>query len=78
MCRNCIYTLGEGWVGVDVWVVSAVFADWIICDVKKLLVEVGQITDAVFVMAALPYLSWRLLARGEGVSAFDELDRFGC
>ncbi len=65
MCRGWVHSLGEVWVSVDVWVVFAVFADWIICDVKKLLFVVDQISDAVFVMATVPDLSGRLLPRSE-------------
>jgi len=65
-------------VGVDVGVVREVFAGGVVGDVEELVAEVVGVAGAVFVIAGVPDLSWGLLAGGEGVSAFDVLDAFGC
>ena len=43
--------------GVDVWVVFELFADRIIFDVGNLIFEIVPVSDAVFVVAAVPDLS---------------------
>jgi hypothetical protein len=60
--------------GVDVWVVFIPFAGWVISDVEELILEVVFVSNAVFVITAVPDFSWRLLAGCEGVSAFDVLN----
>jgi hypothetical protein len=61
---------------MDVGIVFVLFADWIVCDVDELILEVVFVSNAVFVIAAVPDLSGCLLACGEGVSTFDVLNAF--
>ena len=43
--------------GVDVWIVFVLFADWIISDIDELILEVVFVSDAVFVITAVPDFS---------------------
>ena len=43
--------------GVDVWITLVLFADWIIADVDKLILEVVVVSNAVFVITAVPDFS---------------------
>ena len=60
--------------GVDVWIVFVLFAGWVISDVDELILEVAIVSNAVFVITAMPDFAWRLSAGREGVSAFDVLN----
>jgi hypothetical protein len=53
-------------------------ADRVVGDVSQLMAEVFFITDTVLVIAAVPDFSGRLLAYGERVSTFNELNAPGC
>ena len=66
---------GRGVGSVDVRIVRVAFADWIVGDVLHLGVEVAKVADAMFVVARVPDFAGRLLPRGVGVAAFDELNR---
>ena len=44
-------------IGVDVWIVFVLFAGRIICDVNELILEVVLVSNAVFVIAAVPDFS---------------------
>ena len=63
---------------MDVRIILVLFADGIVCNVNELMVEVIRISNAVFVMAAMPDFSCGLLAGGERISAFDVLDALCC
>ncbi len=65
------------WLGVDVGVSEDVFADGILGDVVALGFVVGEVADAVLMVAGVPDLAGRLLADGVGVAAFDELEASG-
>jgi hypothetical protein len=62
--------------GVDVWIVLVLFAGGVVLDVQKLSVVVVGVSDAVFVIAAVPEFSCGLFANCEGVSALNVLDAF--
>jgi hypothetical protein len=62
----------------DVWVLLILLAGWIVCDVDELTLEIFLVSNAVFVIAAVPDLSCGLFARGERVAAFDVLNAFCC
>ena len=47
---------------------------WVISDVDELTLEVVFVSNAVFVITAVPDFSWGLLAGCEGVSTFDVLN----
>jgi hypothetical protein len=76
MCWRWVDLVGE--VCVDVGVVFVLFAGWIVLDVEELVVEVIGVSDAVFVVAAVPDCSGDGFAGCEGVAAFDELNAFCC
>ena len=59
---------------VDVSIVGVAFANRIVRDVLFLSFEVVLVTNAMFVVAGVPHLAWKLFADGERVSSFDELD----
>ena len=40
--------------GVEVWIVFVLFARWVVLDIEKLVVEVVGISDAMFVISAVP------------------------
>jgi hypothetical protein len=61
--------------GVYVRVVGEKFAGGIAGYVLEL--RCGDVADAVFMVAGVPYLSRRLHAGSERVAAFDELDAAG-
>ena len=50
------------------------FAGGVAGYVEALFMKVFDISNAMFVIARVPYLSGRLFANREGVTAFDELD----
>jgi hypothetical protein len=60
---------------VDVRIVRVTFADWVAGDVLLLGLKVAKVADAMFVVARVPDFAGRLLPRGMGVAAFDELNR---
>jgi hypothetical protein len=64
--------------GVDVRVVFVPFAGGIVSDVDELILEVVVVSDAVFVIAAVPDFSGCLLTRGEGVATLDVLNALCC
>jgi hypothetical protein len=64
--------------GVDVGIVFVLFADRIVCDVDELILEIVFVSNAVFVITAVPDFSRGLLARSEGVSALDVLNALCC
>lgn len=64
--------------GVDVGMVFVLFADRIVCDVDELVLEIFLVSNAVFVIAAVPDFSRGLLADCEGVSALDVLNALCC
>lgn len=59
---------------MDIVEVSEMFAGGVVGDVLELGFEVGGIPDAVFMIAGVPDFAGRLIADGEGIAAFDELD----
>jgi hypothetical protein len=63
---------------VDVWVGFVLLAFGVVSYVAELCIEVFGVADAVFVIAGVPDFAEGLIADGEGVSAFDELDAAGC
>jgi hypothetical protein len=63
---------------VDVRIVFVLFASGVVPDVEELGVEVVGVSDAMFVIAAVPDFCCGLLAGCEGVAAFDVLNAFGC
>ena len=63
--------------GVNVGIVFVVFACGVVSHVDKLDVVVVGISDSVLVIAGVPDLSWRLMTRCEGITAFDVLNAFG-
>jgi hypothetical protein len=65
-------------IGVDVGIVFVLFAGWVISDVNELVFEVVFVSDAMFMIAAVPDFSGSLLACSEGISAFDVLNAFCC
>ncbi|WP_433975468.1 hypothetical protein [Tunturiibacter lichenicola] len=64
--------------GVDVWVVLVLFAGGVVCYIARLVREVIGVSDAMFVVSAVPDLSCDLLACCEGVSALEVLNAFCC
>lgn len=62
--------------GVDVRIVSLLFGSWIVLYIGELIIEIVDISYAVFVISAVPDFSAGLLSCCEGVSAFDVLDAF--
>jgi hypothetical protein len=64
--------------GVDVWMVLVLLAGGVVCYVSRLAYEVIAVSDAVFVIAAMPDFSRGLLAGCEGVAALEVLNAFGC
>ena len=59
---------------MDVRVILNIFTCWVIGDVKKLIVVVVRVCDAVGVVAVLPYFSGDVIANGEGKAALYQLD----
>ncbi len=61
---------------MDMWIIFALFACWIVSNVEELLLEVVGVSYAVFVIAAMPDFSCGLLADCEGVASLDVLNAF--
>ena len=59
---------------MDVGVVEIVFADGVVGDVGELVDVVGVDADAVFVVAWVPDLSFKLLPDREGEASLNEMD----
>ena len=64
--------------GVDVGVVFVLFTSGVVLDVEELVFEVVCVSYAMVMIAGVPDFAWGLIAGGERVSAFDELDAFCC
>ena len=63
--------------GVDVGTVFIFFARGVVGDVARLIVEVFNIPDAMFVISGIPNCSFGMLMCSKGIAAFDELNTPG-
>jgi hypothetical protein len=71
--------VGRHWVElllafcVDVDVIRQMAANWVVGDVRELVLEVFGVADAVLMEAGLPYSAGKFGSKGVGESALDAL-----